>query len=269
MENNNGRGIFYGVIGVATLVVAIIGATFAYFSASAASNNAINVKSTEITLSITGETRNFYSDLIPVDTTTTANKAAFAKFPGLVAKTETLYGLGAEGKGTNTCSDIVGNSICSVYQFTIGNPSSNTASQTVYGRMEITENKFPLMTEAEKTGVTPVGSSNLHYAVFKGEASKLYGNFNLDGKVGNVTVSDTVMVQGKTAIKGKDSVERWTDNTKQLLAPGESQTYTIVVWLEENGAFNSGDQGKLFTAAVKFDTAAGGSGVTGQLVAGA
>ena len=27
MENNNGKGIFYGVIGVATLVVAIIGAT--------------------------------------------------------------------------------------------------------------------------------------------------------------------------------------------------------------------------------------------------
>ena len=43
MENNNGRGIFYGVIGVATLVVAIIGATFAYFSASAANNNAISV----------------------------------------------------------------------------------------------------------------------------------------------------------------------------------------------------------------------------------
>jgi len=40
MENKNGQGIFYGVIGVATLVVAIIGATFAYFSASAAGNGA-------------------------------------------------------------------------------------------------------------------------------------------------------------------------------------------------------------------------------------
>ena len=34
MDNNNGKGIFYGVIGVATLVVAIIGATFAYFGAT-------------------------------------------------------------------------------------------------------------------------------------------------------------------------------------------------------------------------------------------
>ena len=37
MEENNrkGPGVFYAVVGVATLVVAIIGATFAYFSASA------------------------------------------------------------------------------------------------------------------------------------------------------------------------------------------------------------------------------------------
>lgn len=34
MENKNGSGIFLGVVGVATLVVAIIGATFAYFSAA-------------------------------------------------------------------------------------------------------------------------------------------------------------------------------------------------------------------------------------------
>lgn len=34
---NNGKGLFYGVIGVATLVVAIIGATFAWFTATAGS----------------------------------------------------------------------------------------------------------------------------------------------------------------------------------------------------------------------------------------
>lgn len=39
MENKNGQGVFYGVIGVATLVVAIIGATFAYFSASVTAGN--------------------------------------------------------------------------------------------------------------------------------------------------------------------------------------------------------------------------------------
>lgn len=41
MEENNrkGPGVFYAVVGVATLVVAIIGATFAYFSASTSGNS--------------------------------------------------------------------------------------------------------------------------------------------------------------------------------------------------------------------------------------
>lgn len=54
-NKNNGRGIFYGVIGVATLVVAIIGATFAYFTASATAVNNItgNMATISMDLSIT------------------------------------------------------------------------------------------------------------------------------------------------------------------------------------------------------------------------
>ena len=37
-ENRKGPGVFYAVVGVATLVVAIIGATFASFSASTTIN---------------------------------------------------------------------------------------------------------------------------------------------------------------------------------------------------------------------------------------
>ena len=43
MENKNGNGIFLGVVSVATLVVAIIGATFAYFSASITGDNTVNL----------------------------------------------------------------------------------------------------------------------------------------------------------------------------------------------------------------------------------
>ena len=56
---NNGRGIFYGVIGVATLIVAIIGATFAYFSASITKNNIKNIASTSLELEIIKEKSNF------------------------------------------------------------------------------------------------------------------------------------------------------------------------------------------------------------------
>ena len=42
MEENNrkGPGVFYAVVGVATLVVAIIGATFAYFTATVTTDKA-------------------------------------------------------------------------------------------------------------------------------------------------------------------------------------------------------------------------------------
>ena len=53
-QKNNGKGIFYGVIGVATLVVAIIGATFAYFTASASNNNTItgNMATVKLALAV-------------------------------------------------------------------------------------------------------------------------------------------------------------------------------------------------------------------------
>lgn len=50
MENKNGQGIFYGVIGVATLVVAIIGATFAFFSAQAQTNYVNNIAGNTLNL---------------------------------------------------------------------------------------------------------------------------------------------------------------------------------------------------------------------------
>lgn len=59
MENKNGRGIFLGVVSVATLVVAIIGATFAFFSASVTSNtgdisgNTLDISSTALSLEVT------------------------------------------------------------------------------------------------------------------------------------------------------------------------------------------------------------------------
>lgn len=61
MEENNrkGPGVFYAVVGVATLVVAIIGATFAYFSASAEpaagtnpTGQTVNVSATNLAITV-------------------------------------------------------------------------------------------------------------------------------------------------------------------------------------------------------------------------
>jgi len=261
MENNNGRGIFYGVIGVATLVVAIIGATFAYFSASAANNNAIKVGTTSINLSLVSEQTNYYTDMIPVAST----NANFKLYPGLTKKNLEAEPDPILGKGT--CTDDRGNAICGIYEFGIKNPS-DTVTQTVYGSLEVKATDFPVI---EGTGKT-----NVHYAVFKGTAAQVAAatdKFTVTGTAKDVDEAALGgLVVAKAALGAKDDLHGQTTdwkNTEQILAPGATQMYTIVVWLEENGDKNSGDQGKMFTAAIKFDTSAGGSGVTGTLSAAA
>lgn len=121
-ENNNGRGLFYGVIGVATLIVAIIGATFAYFSVSAnIANNSdiagstVNVNNTTITGTLTRETPSTVS-MVPL-------------------KTEDLQ-QGITGEGGQQCIDENGAKVCDIYTLTINNASS--APVSLAGNLTIT-----------------------------------------------------------------------------------------------------------------------------------
>lgn len=115
-NKNNGRGIFYGVIGVATLVVAIIGATFAYFTASATAVNNItgNMATISMDLSITklvdpGET----SGMIPM-----SNNMIETAVSGKQGETTK--------DSAKTCVDDNGNAVCQIYKVTITNNSSAT-----------------------------------------------------------------------------------------------------------------------------------------------
>ena len=122
-ENNNGRGLFYGVIGVATLIVAIIGATFAYFSVNAnianksdISGSTVDVSETTITGTLTRVTPSTVS-MVPL-------------------KTEELQkGITGEG-GKGQCIDANGAKVCDIYTLTIKNTSS--APVSLAGKLSIT-----------------------------------------------------------------------------------------------------------------------------------
>ena len=132
MENNNGKGIFYGVIGVATLVVAIIGATFAYFAsatqgnAGAAAANSANVSGT---LEITQEGQYVAPDLIPAD-------------PATVLKSFAQTGEGNKGKcrGASAANHDGDYGMCSYYTFTIKNTAD--VATTVYLSLKTDNNNF-------------------------------------------------------------------------------------------------------------------------------
>ena len=125
MENNNGKGIFYGVIGVATLVVAIIGATFAYFSATATNDTIIKGNAAQIGLNL---------DVTKVSTDAAA---------GLIPMNDADVSKGLEGDaatGSKMCVDKNGNTVCQVYQITVTN--NGTATAVVNGTLNITGATF-------------------------------------------------------------------------------------------------------------------------------
>ena len=276
MENNNrnnGRGIFYGVIGVATLVVAIIGATFAYFSAQVTGIN--NMETGSTTLSLDYETvtaEGLKNDLIPIELDG-KDGSGVAYSPELAAKFPSQYGINGAtfasvpGVTATSCKDNNLNSICSVYTFKISNPSA-TVAQTVYGSITVNVNEF----------------ENLHYAVFVGNDEQIKASTNKYNVLGEATAAQTAVGTSKTAAEftkgalivsgGKVPAigERtlWGGNSAVLLYPTGDATsrinevdYTIVLWLEETGA-EQNEQGKKFNATITFDTGSG-TGTTGTL----
>ena len=152
-ENNNGRGLFYGVIGVATLIVAIIGATFAYFSVNAniTNNNGIS-----------GDTVNV-SDTTITGTLTRVTPSTVSMVP---LKTEELQN-GITGEGGQQCIDENGAKVCDIYTLTIKNTSSapvSLAGDLTITATDMTDLRWSLLkstTSAEGAIAKEVGNTEI------------------------------------------------------------------------------------------------------------
>ena len=146
MEENKSKGIFLGVVGVATLIVAIIGATFAYFVANASGNeNTVQAGAANVagTLTLT-EVVDYRQNMIPV--TEEIMKTSY-KRTGAVTGNGTGRCEGYSAAGGNTVYNL-----CSIYQFTVSNTAS--IAQTIYASLTANTNTF----------------TNLKYCIFEGEA---------------------------------------------------------------------------------------------------
>ena len=138
-QKNNGRGIFYGVIGVATLVVAIIGATFAYFTATA--TNATNITGNMASVSFG----------LDVHKVTTADE----KLGGMIPMSNSMVEAAVKGNSksdenasTGTpqiCVDDNGNAVCQIYKISVTN--NGTAGMFLDGYVA-------LQGGSDKTGAT-------------------------------------------------------------------------------------------------------------------
>ena len=268
MENKKGSEIFLGVIGVATLIVAIIGATFAYFSADARSGNeAINVKSTTLTIGYEDNVTGLKTSMIP----TLVDYALYAgtneKWIAKESITNETTGVTETGKGE--CLDSSGNQICSVYEFTVGNPNLTT-------QLDITGEVFTTINEF----------ANLKFAIYDEGNNQIQAPTEWP-KTANqsvpVNIKATLLPSSKDvdestglAKEGFDPEKPSTFTTINDMATAlkadpntttanNKRTYRIVIWIEEANADQTlVDAGKVFAGGVKFSTGSG-KGVTGLI----
>ena len=230
MENNNGRGIFYGVIGVATLVVAIVGATFAYFAASTQGNTgkvATNAASVKGSLEITEGASYVAPDLIPAD------KATMISSFGHTGDDKTNTG---KCRGASAADHNANYGMCSYYTFTINNKASVAA--TVYLSLKTDTNSFAKIGEGEPK------TQYLEYCVYEG------------------TTTDTPTQDCKAV---PETQEQFT--SVNLPAQTGTKTYTIVLYLRNDNDVDQTDaaSGKAYTGTVLASTSDGRSQIVGYI----
>jgi len=267
MENNRrGSEIFLGVIGVATLVVAIIGATFAFFSASTNSaENAVSVSSTSLGLGfIDAAAKNLRTNLIPAT-------EEIATYAALNQKT-------IGNAKNNQCIDDNGNDVCGVYQFTICNGSLNEGGTACIGGANSTQDVTFVL------NVVTNQFTNLSYKIYDGAVSGLTKDST--AKISKSTFPAT----GGSVTLALGNLSSTEDSTGTKFRLGTTtdyeKTYTMVLWLDETGkdqsnsnvtqgttgaegtdnAGQTNEAGKAFAAGLTISSG-GGTGVTGVISA--
>ena len=264
MENKRGSEIFLGVVGVTTLLVAIIGATFAYFSATAKSGNeAVKVQTTTLSLGYDDVTTRLKTAMIP----SAYGIAEYAAFDTQWTNVGTQIDGDANGDGKvdegekitskGECIDQNGNQICSVYEFYIGNPSTTT-SMNITGRITSVTNEF----------------TNLMFAVYDEKGEQVIEPTLMPASGEYVTLDDLdqeLVGYANVATTGNYDVKKPSTYAKVCDPAGDEpctktnvRHYTMLIWLNEAGASNKDEAGKMFTAGISFDTGSG-TGVTGVI----
>lgn len=196
MERENSKGILFGVLGVMTLVIAILGASLAYFTAVDRSDeNAVQVQAATVTITYVQGQVLQASDLIPA--TQTVVETAYAK------------------SGEEQCIDAKGQKVCSVFRFEAKN--SGEKNLDITGRILTTTQ---LSENGGEDGLQTREFDNLSYVVYDtttGEAAKVTTEKGTFAKFGGST---QLFVNG-------------SENNTVTVTSGASNKYEVLIWLNE------------------------------------
>lgn len=247
IENENKkdkRGIFLGIVGVLTLIVAIIGASFAYFSLNARSkDDAVKVKAATVQIVYEDGQNIVIDNIIPSNQNIaleTVRRAGEAN---------------SEGDTYVACVDDNDYNVCGTYDFTLTNNGTTPVEIMAYItptelKGAVTDNENP-----ENNKPAEKGFKNLKFITF--DRTGVSANNNNGTKI---TAADglSVIYTGDFGILSNDK------NTTVTLNAGETRTYRLFIYLEEAGAANDEEQGAVFNGTVHVDVVGAEGGITGK-----
>ncbi len=250
-EKKRGNGIFLGVVAVATLIVAIIGATFAYFSITAQSDaNAINLSAYEFTATLSVNPvapTGTFKGLIPMDPDATVTNGGGA--------TNLQY---AVNTATNRCVDSNGYQVCAIYSLTFENTANE--AMTLNGTLKTTLNNAATEEVPGEPGQDPIVQTKAGRTAFT------------DLKVRTATLSsgtytfDTEEVSNETVTLVRE-VPQTVDDTVGIgsitVQPNSTLTKYIVIYLDgtndgtASGVNQTAQMGATYEGQLIFETGAG------------
>lgn len=292
-DEDNKTNTFNLIIGIATLLIAILGATFAYFSATARSaENDVTVKSAYVSISYDGGTEIKASNLIP-----STENVALKKYQKDVA----VYNPEVDGEiitdydvykndVARKCVDAKGKEVCYVYQFSIESDGAVGETTDILASIKINKNEFDNLSYVlyevkfkeengevltDKYGFGIVDKENGGYSYIKSNFE--YTDTNPDNmdvvdikfdkfkKPYDVTGENDELVETVNPVAclfgyATDAAEKREDDTTRCapysLTNKEKHTYQLVIWLEETGEVQP-EQGLTFEGTVAIEVSGG------------
>lgn len=287
MNDKKGRDIFYAVVAIATLIIAMIGATLAYFSITASSGEgAINAKSAVVTINYNdGEQIMAQADmLIP------------SKFGNPEGKTYDVYGADdvvitayergiknrthqdyedeiAANEGRETpletkCRDDNGKQVCSSYRFSIS--SGSTSGIEMLATLNVDLNTFETLSGTKLSlGYALYHVTNLETGagewmpmLTNSAGEKQYYNLmnescnDADELVSNCHNADGSYVASQILpLFGMTESAAGAYSNNKFTITNTTETYDLVIFLYDNGELQNADQGKEFSGTLKVSLA--------------
>ena len=239
MENSKGRGIFLGVVSVATLIVAIIGATFAWFSASVGSGeNDVNLTAYQFDAKLTVER------VFP--TAENASKKIIPFVPDKVLREgqgdQTNNMNYALNEATNKCVDSSGYLVCSLYKITVTNNGSDA--------IELDGTVTTMETTPTETGTTLTANGDLKAQIISYAGGKYTYTHNL---------SKALALPNTASGSGKLIMDPATLTVGATPGANTAELY-VLVWLNDSNENQSSMMGASYKGQFIFSAVGMGAG---------